>query len=298
MRLSDLTDDGDFIRIVEVFPPSLPYPNRSSGSHNYDVSFRFEQLAEEISRIENIADAFSIPELRDSQRIHLNSVGIATELKKRTGIDIVPTLTLRDSNRQNLLSMISFAFFAGLENILVVRGDPYPNEDNGGPKNVFDIKKISSFVSTARELETNLSSENEICILSPINLLRSSDLAYLKILKQREKSGVNIFLAEQMFEDLDRYVNRLEEVRKSGIVSPVIHSIFPFKSLQDALYCTRKFGWRISQIELENLKKQGAGYGLEMARRRYRFLVELKDEIQGVSISTRGNPEVARFIVN
>ncbi len=211
---------------------------------------------------------------------------------------MIPTLTLRDSNRQGLLGMISFAIFAGLENMFLVRGDAYGNGSSSDPKNVYDIRKVSSFIELARKLEVTISMEHSLCILSPINLLRSGDDAYLKIVRGRENAGVDILVAEQMFEDFETYLDRLREIRESGISCPIVHSVFPFKNYYDAVYCIQKFGWKISETELQNLKEEGARYGLEMARKRYHLLFKNKELIQGVSISTRGNPEVARYIVS
>jgi 5,10-methylenetetrahydrofolate reductase len=303
VRLSELVREANFIRIVEVFPPAFPKPKTGNGvsSRKFDLALRFEQLAEAIGRVESIADAFSIPELKDDQRVHLNSVGVASELKRRTGNDIIPTLTLRDSNVRNLLGSISFAIFAGLENMLLVRGDPFLGEKNGNgnlqSKNVYDYVKVSSLVSSVRNLEASISSEHPICILSPVNLFRSSHPKYINTLKERELAGVDLFIAEQMFDDLESYLGRIRTLRKSGVSKPIIHSLFPLKNYEDAVYCQEKFGWSIPKSEMEQLRIGGPGYGLEMARRRYRWLLDNSHLVEGVSISTRGNPEVARFVM-
>ncbi len=291
--------EDNFVRIVEVFPPGFPISTNSKKNGNapkYDLSARFEQLADAVSRVESIADAFSIPELRDGLRIHLSSVGIANELRRRTGNDFVPTLTLRDSNLQSLLGTISFAIFAGIENLLLVRGDPFPPGNGGISKNVYELKKLSSFVETVRTLEKSISSEHQLCILSPVNLLRSDNPKYIATLKEREISGIDIFLAEQMFENLESYLARIKQLRKFGISKPIIHTLFPLKNYEDAVSCHQRFGWQIPERELLELRTGGPGYGLEMARRRYRWLLESRDLVEGVCISTRGNPVVARFV--
>ena len=283
---------------MEMFPPSLPAPDLMGESQKYDLSLRFDRLVEGIDKLESLADAFSLPELKDAQRIHLNSVGIATELRRRTGNNIIPTITLRDSNRQNLLGSLAYAIYAGIENILLVRGDPYVGKAKWNPKNVYDLKKISSLVSAVRKLEGHLSSNGRLCIITPINLVKSKSKRYLKTIRERQASGVDIFLAEQMFESIDRYVQRIDAVRKAGISSPIIHSIFPLKNYEDGVKCVEKFGWSISPRELHKLKTEGPGFGLEMARARYHSLIEKKDKVQGACISTRGDPEMARLVTS
>lgn len=248
-----------------------------------------------MSRVEALADAFSLPDLRDGNRVHLNSIGIANELRRRTGSVVIPTLTLRDSNKHNLLGAVSFAIFVGIDNLLFVRGDPY-EENDLAPKNVYDIRKLSSLISKARKLESHVATEHPLCIISPINLAKAHDQNYMNTIKEREYAGIDIFLAEQMFDDIDSYVARVETVRKFGISKPIIHSIFPLKDYEDALACVNKFGWGVSEFELANLKSKGSAYGIEMARSRYRGLLKNRHVIEGVSISTRGNPEVARYV--
>jgi 5,10-methylenetetrahydrofolate reductase len=233
-RLVELIQAGNFVRVMEMFPPGLPSPHLMNESQKFDLAFRFDKLAESIERLESRADAFSLPELKDGDRIHLNSIGIAAELKRRTGNDIVPTITLRDANRQNLLGSVAYAIYAAIENILIVRGDPY-SETNDNPKNVYDVKKISTIVSAIRHLEDHLTNQFSLCIITPINLTKSNDEKYLRTIKEREKNGVDIFLAEQMFESIDSYIKRIEAVRKAGIHSPIIHNIFPLKNQEDAV---------------------------------------------------------------
>ncbi len=280
-----------------MFPPGLPSPKLMNNSQTFDLNFRFDKLAESIDKLQSLADAFSLPELKDGDRVHLNSVGIATELKRRTGNDVIPTITLRDANKQYLLGSVAYAIYAGIENVLLVRGDPYA-ETEGNPKNVYDLKKISSLVSSVRKLEDHLSNQVRLCIITPINLTKSKDAKYLKTIKERETSGVDIFLAEQMFENIDTYIQRIETVRKAGIVSPIIHNIFPLKNHEDAVRCVEKFGWTIPANELRNLKSGGSSFGIEMARKRYHSLMDRKDKVQGACISTRGDPETARLITS
>lgn len=298
MPLTDLARQGHFIRIIEIFPPVVPASEELKSPQRFDLKLRFDRTVQGVLRTGALADAFSLPELKDGNRIHLNSVGVATELKRRTGSVMVPTITLRDSNKHNLLGTISYALFAGIENLLIVRGDPYSGDRfRAEPKNVYDLNKVSSLISIVRNLESRIASEKQLCILSPINLAKSEDPGYLETIRARELSGVDLFLAEQMFEDVETYLRRIEDVRKFGIHKPILHSIFPIKDFQDAQFLIKKFGWGISEIELANLKRDGPRYGLEMAKQRYRALFHHRDLVQGVSISTRGNPEVARYVL-
>jgi len=297
LRVSDVINSGSFARIVEIFPPGMPAPGSIRAGQRIDLSVRFDRIVENIGQLEALADAFSLPELRDGARIHLNSVSVAAELKRRTTSSIIPTITLRDSNRQNLLGTISFAIFSGIENVQIVRGDPYNTNSGLEPKNVYDISKIAAFVTIIRDLETHLSNVQKTCILAPLNLTKISDPNYVRIARQREVAGVDIFVTESLFEDTSKYLDRVVLAREKGIKIPIIHNIFPFRSYEDAVSCVEKFGWKISEEELQGLKSGGAKYGIETARKRYFELIDRKEVSQGACISTRGNTEIVRQIV-
>jgi len=296
LRLSDVIRLGNFARLIEIFPPGLPAPGLIKGDRKIDLSVRFERIAESLRQLEALTDAFSLPELRDGSRIHLNSVSVAAELQRKTSTSVIPTITLRDSNRQNLLGTIAFASFAGLENVQIVRGDPYGSRLE--PKNVYDYSKIASFVTVIREMESHLSNVEKICILAPVNLRRISEPAYVKIARQREISGVDVFVTESLFEDTAVYLDRVSEARDKGVEIPIVHNVFPLKDYDDAVMCIQKFGWKISEEELHGLKTQGSKFGLETARKRYFGLLDHREISQGACISTRGNTEIIRQIVN
>lgn len=281
---------------MEIFPPGLPAPGYLKRDSRIDLSVRFERLVESMSELEALADAFSLPELRDGSRIHLNSISVATELTRKTASTVIPTLTLRDSNRQSLLGTVAFAMFSGLENIQVVRGDPYLSKSD--PKNVYDFGKVASFVELFREVESHVSPARKACVLAPINLTRISGEDYLRMARQRELSGVDIFVTESLFEETSSNLDRVIYARDKGVTAPIVHNIFPLKSYEDAITCINKFGWKISDEELHLLKTEGPSFGVERARQRYFGLLDRKEISQGACISTRGNTEVVRQIVS
>lgn len=297
MRLSETINSGNFVKIVELFPPGLPAPDSMKDSQRFDLSLRFERLVESISELEALADAFSLPELKDGVRIHLNTIAVASELKKRTGSDIIPTITLRDANKQSILGLISYAIFAGLENLQIVRGDPYFDEASV-PKNVYDISKVSKLVSLVRKIESHSANSDAMCILAPINMMILGNRNYLKTIRDRQDSGVDVFVTESLFEDIEQYLQRIANLRRAGVKVPLVHSIFAFRDYEDAVACREKFGWEISKEELHGLKTKGPKYGLEVARQRYYDLLDRRDIVEGVCISTRGNPELVRLITS
>ena len=281
-----------------MFPPGLPCPETMKEDQRIDLSLRFDRLVQSVADLETLADAFSLPELKDGERIHLSSIPTAAEIRRRTGNTVIPTITLRDSNRQSLMGQISFCLFSGIENIQVVRGDAYDSGSPRHPRNVYDYSKVSDFVASIRRLESHLTNAPKICVLAPINLSKLSNNHYVRTIKDRERSGVDIFVTESNFEDTESYITRVQKARDLGVNATMIHSVFPLRDYDDAISCVRKFGWKVPEDELHGLKAKGTQFGIETARQRYFGLVDRKEITQGASISTRGNPELVRQIIS
>lgn len=290
-----MVSSGNFVKIVELFPPGLPSPDSMKAEQHFDIALRYERLVETVSELGAVADAFSLPELRDGIRIHLNSIAVAVELKRRTGSDVIPTVTLRDANKQGILGLISYGIFAGLENIQIVRGDPYTDTL---PKNVYDFSKVSDLVSVVRTIESHSSGGDKLCILAPINVANLKDRTYIDTLRKRASSGVDLFVTESLFEDVDKHLGKISKLRALGVKTPIIHNIFPFRDYQDASTCINKFGWKVSREELRGLKTNGRDYGIKVARKRYFDLLDRRNEVEGVCVSTRGNPELVNLITS
>jgi 5,10-methylenetetrahydrofolate reductase len=279
-----------------MFPPGLPSPGLIKTQQKIDLSVRFEKLVNDVLDLESLADSFSLPELKDGDRIHLNSVSVASELKRRTGSEIIPTITLRDSNQQSLLGSVSYALFSGIENIQIVRGDPFTLESRE-PKNVYDFARVSDFVSVVRKLESHLANLPRSCLLAPINLSKTGEASYLDMIKKRESSGVDIFVTDSSFEETGKHLERVRKVRDAGVRMPILHNIFPLRDYEDAVSIVKRFGWKIPDEELHGLKLKGAQFGINSARKRYFGLLDRKEISQGACISTRGNPEIVRQII-
>ena len=116
--------------------------------------------------------------------------------------------------------MISYAIFAGLENLQIVRGDPYFDEE-AVPKNVYDISKVSKLVSLVRKIESHSANSDTLCILAPINMMILNDRKYVKTIRERQDSGVDVFVTESLFEDTDKYLDRVVKLRKDGVKTPL-----------------------------------------------------------------------------
>jgi hypothetical protein len=87
----------------------------------------------------------------------------------------------------------------------------------------------------------------------------------------------------------------MRTLRERKLDSRVLLNVFPFRSRDDIDYCRKKFGWDIPS-HLDAIAAKGEPELLKEAKR-------VADRLravgcQGVYVSTRGRPELARFILD
>ncbi len=77
--------------------------------------------------------------------------------------------------------------------------------------------------------------------------------------------------------------------------SAVLLNIFPFMSKEDIDACRARFGWKIPK-EMDVIAQQGEARLLKEGK----LIVEKirEEKLSGVFVSTRGKPELARFILD
>jgi 5,10-methylenetetrahydrofolate reductase len=234
------------------------------------------------------ADAFNIADLRDEGRWHLGTVQTAVELKRQTGLETMPVLTLRDANLPSLMGTISYALYEQIDNLALVRGDPYSN--SSGISNVYQIKRVSSFIKHVKQLITRFPRAS--CdIFAPISLSRTIDDRYVRILLDREEAGADGFLSDPMFGEPSVYLSKIIDLRKKGVKKPVLHNIFPLKDEEDIIFCKSRFGWEIPQEEINVVKSGGIDASLEYCRKKIHTLAKSPDLVDGFYISSRGHLE-------
>ena len=62
---------------------------------------------------------------------------------------------------------------------------------------------------------------------------------------QHQDEGVEVFLSQPVFEEVDTCLDRIDLMRWHGLNRPILHDIFALKSYEDARYCEERFGLRI-----------------------------------------------------
>jgi hypothetical protein len=280
----------NFTRIVEVFPPSFNLETK--GEPLIGLKQKSRDFLERVRRIQNLADAILIADVKDVTRLKLSTIHSAAFLRDELGVEAVPVITARDSNRSATRSAILTAFAKGLDTIMLVWGDRYP--DDGSIANVYDYRNLAELIGEAASLASR--SGIDATFLAPVDLSRINSAKGSNLAKERLAKGASSLLAQPPTTDsFSTLGSHLQVLKKQALRSKVLLNVFPFRSKDDVVSCRKKFGWNLPD-ELDLLADRGETELLKEARR---VAVGIANSgSSGVYVSTRGRPEVARYILD
>ena len=290
--ISKLFESTDFVQTVELWPPgySLEGPAQP-------LDRQFSWLAERVEILGEYFDAFHVADLKRPGRGYIDSVMTAVHLREKfPWIEVAPTLSARDRNKKALQESVATSLFFGIDNMILVWGDRFTEGEPGKSANVYDVVGVSGLIQLARGVQGRTKSGG-LCILTPIDLGKVKDARYLAMIKAREKATSDVFLSQIFAGEAEDYLSLIDIVRSEGVKSPILHNVFPFYGHADALDISSRFGLPVSREILNQLKEGGAAAGVRIASRFRQELHDNHGKVNGVFISSRGEPELAIRLV-
>jgi hypothetical protein len=275
---------------VEVFPP-----NFSSDEEKEPViglRQKKRDFVERVRRLQEVADAILVADVKDTGRLKLSAVQSAALIKDTAGIEAIPVITARDSNKPAVLSSVVTALSLGLTSLMLVWGDRYSSSD--GAKNVYDFSSLSELLKETRRL--SIRSNTKCRLLAPVDLSLLNSERGLRLARDRLRSGAELLLAQPPTTDAEETLPKHAKLlAKAGLLDRVMLNVFPFRDSSDVEGCRRKFGWDLP-ARLDRIARGGERALLKEARG---VAVGIRREgLAGVYVSTRGKPEHARFILD
>jgi homocysteine S-methyltransferase len=137
--------------------------------------------------------------------VRVNSAMLAAAIKRDVGKDVVFTLATRDMNRLALQSLLLGAQLLGLENVVVVQGDPFTERDLALVKAAGDIGPsglIAAIVGMNQGVDfrgAQLRSPTGFCVGATLDLgrgiEREAGLAWRKV-----QAGAEFFITQPIFD--------------------------------------------------------------------------------------------------
>lgn len=164
--------------------------------------------------------------------VRVNSVMLAAAIKQQAGQDVVFTLATRDMNKLALQSQLLGAQLAGLENVIVVQGDPFTERDLARVKSVGDFTTtglIAAIAAMNQGLDfrgSRLRSPTDFCIGAAADLGRGvqqeARLAYRKA-----RAGAQFFITQPIFDpaEADRFQDAYSSISGGPLSLPVFFGL-------------------------------------------------------------------------
>ncbi len=162
--------------------------------------------------------------------VRTNPVAAATVLRDRHGADPIFTLATRDMNRLALESLLLGAQALGLENVIVVAGDPFGPRDTAAA--VYDyrptelIAAIASLNSGSDHRGSSLRAPTDFCIGATVDLgggvEREARLAARKV-----DAGADFLITQPIFDpaDIARFTDAYAHAYGDALSVPVFYGV-------------------------------------------------------------------------
>jgi methylenetetrahydrofolate reductase (NADPH) len=178
------------------------------------------------------------------------TVGICAAIINKYNVDTVPHLICGGFSKDETENALIDLTFLGIDNVLVLRGDPIKTESNFRPdpdghqyaKQLVD--QVVTMNNGKYQLEEVSMDATDFCIgvagypekhFEAMNL--PTDLAHLKA---KVDAGAD-YIVTQMFFDNKKYFEFVDKCRNIGITCPIIPGLKPIKNLQHISFLPKFF---------------------------------------------------------
>jgi len=247
-------------------------------------------VTSDLSLIRGRVDGITIPALRNGSQdpsypvnFHVTpqqrSIASAVIVRK-TGIESVPSLTCRDFRKSDLAT-IPALFEKGLENFLVVFGDPFP----GSFAKKYDFKKTEELIRGVLSVFDG----RRPCIGAVTNQYAEDGEREIARTLRKVDAGAEYVITNVAFDD-EVVLEHIDHLRSHGLNVPLFVQVSIPSSLENVLYVSHKFGIPIPPQVRETLAKKPIDGGVQVAARAYEVLHGKADGIHFSYLLRSRNP--------
>ena len=196
------------------------------------------------------ADAITIADCPIG-RARMDSSLLACKLKREVGIDPIPHMTCRDRNLNATKSLLLGLNVEGVDNVLIVTGDPLPTAERDEVKAVFNFnsRKLARFVADLNETQL----QHPFRVYGALNLnARNFDME-LRRAKEKAANGVSGFLTQPVL--TEQALENLKLARSAMPDKKVLGGIIPVVSYRNACFMQSEIaGINVSEEIIEMYK--------------------------------------------
>ena len=236
MRIRELLTTGRPSFSFEFFPPK--------------DEAEFAQLRAALASLRELWPTYVSVTYGAAGRTRQRTVELVANLHGEYGIEAMAHLTCVGASRDELLGVLDGVHEAGVDNVLVLRGDPPAGQ---GP-----FKPHPDGFAHASELAAFVRQRFDFCLggaCYPEGHVEAPSLeADLENLKIKIDAGCE-FLITQLFFDNQRYFDFVGRARATGIGVPIIPGIMPITNVRQIERFTKMCGATIPEPLLSELRR-------------------------------------------
>ena len=205
--------------------------------------------------------------LLEKQTIHKRpgTVGICASLMNKYQIETVPHMICGGFTKQETENALIDLSFLGINNLLVLRGDPIKNEKSFIPEKdghpyaldlLDQVVSLNKGIYLYEELENNTSTNFCIGVAAyPEKHFESPNLEFdLQILKRKQDAGAH-YIITQLFFDNQKFFDFHQKCRDFGIHIPIIPGLKPISTIKHLTILPSLFHVDIPQELVQQIKK-------------------------------------------
>lgn len=212
-------------------------------------------------------DVLTFPD-SPSGRTRIDSVLMAQKVKNETGFDVMPHICCRDKNAIAMRSTFLGASINGINNFLIITGDPIPVMARQVVKSVFNFDSVG-LMRIADEMNSEALKDSPLTYGGAINQSRRRIESEIKRVQKKMEAGAEFFLTQPVFtaEDAER-LRRVKEETGARILC----GIMPLVSRKNALFMKNEIsGVNVTDEVIERYpenadREDGENVGVELAK--------------------------------
>ena len=164
--------------------------------------------------------------------VRANSAMLAAAIKRHLGQEVVFTLATRDMNRLALESLLLGAQLLGLDNVIVVQGDPFSERDLARLKDVGDFRPTELIAAVQRLnqgqdfRESNLRTPTDFCVGATVDLGRGVE-DEARLAARKIDAGAQFLITQPIFDpaEASQFLEAYSRFAEQDLPAPVYYGL-------------------------------------------------------------------------
>lgn len=219
-------------------------------------------------------------------RARMDSSLLACKLHRELGLNVMPHMTCRDRNLNATKALLYGLEVEGIRNVLIVTGDPIPEDNRGEIKGVFNFNSavLARYIDDLNE--TTL--PHPFLIFGALNINAINFDAELAKAKRKLEHGMKGFLTQPIHSE--KALNNLKKARKE-LDAYLLGGVMPIVSHRNGLYMHNEISGmeideRIIQKYENTTREEAAQLAVSISNA---ICDEMKDFVDGYYLITPFN---------